>query len=178
MGATLLTVIQANIYSVCGHLATALRGWQTSISHQGNHHCFYLGRSSTRGTGDKISGDTHRAQTSHLLKTFAIWYFPLQDVTLSCKALNFSSQPLPRGAGMLAVSQLPPAHPSPLRSLGTPQGLGAAGRALCWECLSRCSLRRHRRAPSACRSGGRSSVAWSAGRHKAQLLTKQCSGPK
>lgn len=59
---------------------------------------------------------------------------------------------------------------SPLHSPGTPRGLGAAARAPCWECLSRCSSLRHRQALSACRSGGRSSVAWSARRQRVQLF--------
>lgn len=86
------------------------------------------------------------------------------------KAPNFSAQRLPGEARMLVGSQPCSAPLSPLRSLGTPRGLGAAGRGLCWECLSRCSLRRHHRALSACRSGGHSSVAWSARRQKVQLL--------
>lgn len=95
------------------------------------------------------------------------------------KAPNFSSQRLPGGARMLAVSQRHSAPLSPLRSPGTPRGLGAAGRGLCWECLSRCSLRQHHRAPSACRSGGHSSVAWSARRHEVQLFRPNAlEGPK
>lgn len=76
----------------------------------------------------------------------------------------------PRAAGELLEASLALGCLSPWHSPGTPRGLGAAARALCWECSGRCSLLRHRQALSACRSGGRSSVAWSARRWKMQLF--------
>lgn len=133
---------------------------------EGNCCCIQLGRRNTRGTRDKVikSGAEIRIEPRPLI-------LPWQDTTVCSGKHMISGIPwIPRGGQDAGVSLASSARLSPSHSLGTPPGLGAAGRGLCWECLSRCSWLRHRQALSACHSGGRSSVAWSARRHKAELL--------
>lgn len=113
------------------------------------------------------SGAEKRAQASQLLPS-AISLKGHNSP--SWKARDFNPHDPSGEVGMPEASPAPPAWLSPWHSPGTPRGLGAAGRALCWGCLSRCSWRQHHQALSACHSGGHSSVAWSARRHEEQLF--------